>query len=455
MKKIKLFFGLTILCSLYLVACNKSSTTETILQEVIKPVFVESKYVRDQDYGRTFKMMSVDSNGMTIGVLKDIYTDEELIQVFDKVSADVELLNDINDISGEVLNLYILEETINGGTYLSGNKIFTTIKDFENNTYLIGLSQWGLGLEGQWKNIGIQGILSEKNIDSSELENYYTNCEDMNILGLLETRFLEEYNTDQELEVAIDTSVALTSFIISEYGYSELKTGVSASVIQEWLNSIGVNREYNNEYIEVLSKVKFEKTENFDIKAITEDVTYYITYMKEDLARAHDIEKVIYRDIIWRRTLIDLIKNKAPQYYSKYYELTKFNIIFGSERVNSYALVNEEGLSKVTLSKVNSHAHEDVHIILGHSGDNHWCHEGLAEYLSYVATPSEISYTNDLLLPFYSDLSSKSEVEELELDQLYYDKYVSDELRDKELDVRLLMDAVSYINLFVQSDYGS
>ena len=93
----------------------------------IPVIFEEMTFRRNDDYGRTFKMMYGESNGICIGFLKDLYEKEEMQTTANLIKEDIKLLVSTLDIDeAEEIKIYVLEETIAGDSYSKNNSVYCT-----------------------------------------------------------------------------------------------------------------------------------------------------------------------------------------------------------------------------------------------------------------------------------------------------------------------------------------
>ncbi len=145
----------------------------------IPVIFEEMTFRRNDDYGRTFKMMYGESNGISIGLLKDLYEKEEMQTTANLIKEDIKLLVSTLDIDeAEEIKIYVLEKTIAGGSYSKNNNMFCSKEDLINGNYRLSLIQSYLNLSEPWMMYGIHGKVFEKDADNVKLNDFYTNNDD-------------------------------------------------------------------------------------------------------------------------------------------------------------------------------------------------------------------------------------------------------------------------------------
>lgn len=236
--------------------------------------FKESKYTRNETYSRSFDMMYFDSDKISIGIYKNLYDELEINNVYKQIKDDYELVSHKLDITLNKLNIYILDETIAGGAYISGNSVFCTLEDLENGNYREPMLKQILRINKTWIIKGLKGILYNEECDVQLLSDFYKSEDDISILGLLDTRFYEEFNTDDEIILANQTSISLISYILSNYSFDGIFSENLSDIKNEWLQYIGVDRTFTYVYMNDL--MMFFKIEGYTMLVVTKDAKYYI-----------------------------------------------------------------------------------------------------------------------------------------------------------------------------------
>lgn len=435
-------FSIVLTLILVIICSGCGGTGESIPISSPFTVQFEAKTIaRDENYSRTFKAMYGQANKFNIGVLQGLYLDNDLQSVVDKIIGDVELIEWTLGISANQFNIYVLDETIPGQPAAVSGNVYCTKDDLYTGLYRVALVEACLGISQQWQAYGIEGIVFSREIDVSELTKFYTDNEDMGVLGLFGTRFMSEWNTKSDLEIAKKTAVSLTEFILENYNYETLVCGATQQIKNEWLKSIGVDRTFAYEYADVLRDAKVSKQDETLVFIITQYASYNLTKIDGQLETSKDIEKFLYRDIAGLNVILEYIKDNAPFNYERL-NLDAFRI--GSLYDESKSRIDDEPKSFKGLS---SHLYSAIHALLPSSASR-WQNIGVAEYLSRVIYYD--SYERERIFNVFNWHAGKVESGELDINDneytilKYYLEHGGGWKTVDDIDMRLYGDACSY-----------
>lgn len=141
MKKIMVFVILMFSLAMYFGCKAKEVEVDTQAEPTIEidgianmstSVFVEDKHVRSDDYSRPFDVMFYEDNELSVGFMKDLYTDEILLLKLNDIKWDYKVLESELGAAPKDYTLYVVDETIAGGSYVVGDKIYCSKADFES-----------------------------------------------------------------------------------------------------------------------------------------------------------------------------------------------------------------------------------------------------------------------------------------------------------------------------------
>ena len=355
-----------------IIASGCGQTAKNVTEKTLSVIQFEEKTIaRNEHYGRTFKVKYGETDRFNIGFLQGLYDDNELQSVAGKIADDIALIESTLGTSAKHFNIYVLDETITGQPAAIGGNIYCSKDDLYTGLYRVALVEASLGIVQQWQAYGVEGIVFNREADVSALKRYYTDNEDISVLGLFGTRFMSEWNTESDFEIAKETAVSLAEFIVENYGYDILSSDITPQIKNEWLQSIGVDRTFTYEYNDALRGSVVSRL-NEDLVLITTQYAIYDLAMVDDyLETSKDIEKFIYRDITGLNFILDYIKEKAPLNYENLRHDAFCKYLLSSERKFR------------TGDDLHFHLYSTVHELFSSSAP-HWQNIGLSEYLSRV-----------------------------------------------------------------------
>lgn len=458
-KVLPVFLVCTILImSLLLQGCNKKPPEMPDALDAGAGLFTDSTHVRTDEYNQTFNIQYQEFTGMHLGIAEGLYEEIELnllgIDIYDDYK-EIYAFFSLYDIrNNDAIHIYFQNETIAGGSYMTGENVYCTKDDLISGKYRIPLIQAYTGIAQPWILYGLNDAIfnNSTGYDNAELKEYYQNNEDISVLSLYGTRFYKDWNTDKEIEIAVQTSASLTQYILDNYGYDTL-LDVSDQIKIEWLNSIGVNKEYIDEYDGLFHNYKYSWSEEYSM-IIKTDTYHYHMYIFEDLKSAQDAEHFIYDDIIAKEYVFDylmenVVENKDVIHYSspiKYYVWPE-----------GYSYISS--VDSIYIRKTAFALHEFVHIIVPFSGSNDWQYEGIAEYISKVVYKN--NHDSVRFAGIFPDMIEKFDSGEYNIND-YDFQIMKCYLQNnggwetaEDFDFRLYADSVSYVTLLIDKDFGN
>lgn len=457
MNKAKVILGfLFLICMMVLIGCKEEETAdETQAQPLIEidgrvdlsnTVIVEDKHTRSDEYSRPFDVMLYEDGYLSVGFLKDLYLEDELMLKVDEIKWDYEVLNQELGAIPEGYTIYIVDETIAGGTYIVGDKIYCSQADFESGDYRVALVQGVMNTPDKWLAVGVAGAIFGADIDEALLKSYYESVSNLSMLCLCNPRFHNEYNTPEELEIAKMTSVSLITYLIDNIDKRVIKDQVEVSNIikTEWLASIGVDRTFVDPYEHVLDGFTFQDHDSYDFWAVSDEEEYYIDLTASMHDSSEWIEKVIYQTYMNRRYLIDAFASFGEDHMdSSSIPFVTYTISSNAqgELINGNNIITRNGMYLTKLI---------IDDLIGDIDRSEWKPSLLDEYYVTLMLPSkydlfattyyEVIYNEDAGL-FISNY-------DLMMDYMETLGLKSDD--PSSFSTRMLIDAFAYLDYFVE-----
>lgn len=433
-----------------MVGCRQYQKSEEQLSDLNTPiVFIAETHHRDDNYVRTFKTSQFESDLVNIGFLKDMLTNDEMATVTGDIYNDIQKINDYLHLgnSNSTLHLYVLDELIDDQIITTNDVVYITIDMIEDDSYYIPLLQAYLDINEPWKLYGLYSLIFEETKDISFLTEYYTNADDISMLGLFGACFNATFNTSEEIEIAMATATSLTAFILDEYDYSMLLNNNTSIMKEEWLHSIGVSKSFSYQYEKEYTNFSFSQSCDYPLIIETDDACYNLIPLEDVLESCKDIEQFIFEDITGRKIIKDYISNNTTK---------KSDVILEEKHISYY--IGDFGISSADSSgviqldnRIDQNLHEATHLMIKTS--KKWANEGIAEYMSYFIAhdPYACESIYDFLTYFedeYNDTTENIPDENLDLIVMdYYVKRGGSYESIEDIDVRLFCDASAFVNL--------
>ena len=271
--------------------------------------------------------------------------------------------------TGGITDSYVLDKTI-----------ITGKEQIENGEYFATYIKETTEIKNTWLAYGIIAEATEKeeatNDSEKDFARYYENAEDMGILGLADTRFLSELCAEEEVQIARKTAVSFYHYLKKQQQSSdirELAGNLSGKDLtqekNEWLTSIGVNREYDYPYeglYDITAGISKKYSKGISASGIYAD---YEIALQDDpacfMSNVENVERFLYENQQGAKELRDYMK-KAEN--SDLLNLDRRAEYFIEEQNNSYQTLG--GYTDISTGKITidspyvlyCHLHELTHL---------------------------------------------------------------------------------------------
>ena len=256
----------------------------------------------------------------------------------------------------------------------------------------------------------------------------------MDCLELLPIRFIEEWNTQIELDIAKKSAISLTKFVLEEYDIQKLNQ-VDNDIRTKWLEHIGVNKEYQYSYGDIGNYSYSKDTSNLLVVDSGRNI-YNLKKISGLTECSDDVEKLLY------------FTEKEIQYINSYLleNLPAYEFDFSSKRNISTAsgtISASNGILDIYLTQPDVVIHEYMHTVFPLSGDLY--SEALSEYFGKIVCNN--TYWQEA---FYKNYLLENKVVEdpvVPLIQSYYYSHHKKPLGYDEIDRSISIDAIAYASI--------
>lgn len=231
--------------------------------------------------------------------------------------------------------IYVQAKTEYGGSYVIGQSLFLNKRDWDKYRAREWLTQVYYGIRQPWVAVGITANAcdnvsmkgnkgAEDYTATIDLKEHYTNSEDLSELVLFGGCMIKSLNYEEDYLVSYETAASLTDFLVKKGLEKELVASeVGAKEKQEWLTSIGVNREYNELGEPLLAKASYSKEEGCDLVVSLEKESFRLA-TNFFLTSARKMQKLIEANQYARNQASEIIEAYIPELKGKEKEVFNY-----------------------------------------------------------------------------------------------------------------------------------
>jgi len=405
------------------------------------------KFDRTEICNRRLTMYYGELDFIAIGIQESIYNEQLALEIPKKIVKDIKVIEDkFQKITNKPIQVHIIGASLNNNlNFIGGNVVYCTLDEFQSGAYREALVRACYNLTEPAIIIGLTEVIFGEPKDDENLISYYNNTEDMSILGLFGGRFYEGWNTPDEIQIAKDTATSLIKYLVENNGSDYvLSQEIASDNKREWLNSLGIKREYQNDYEGEFDHLTYSDSHKYSLIIKSMDASYNMVPL-ELVENASELENFLHKDFEGRKYILNYLKEEAPINFNFIYAKVKPDYYFSSSQTTNGSISMPGGRIVLGLNPA-AHLHEFTHIItnLSNSNGKYWMQEGFAEYLSIVAYPDNYIVEVD-----FEGLKSDNLPESPEYWKVAAEYYKNhDGSFDKEnINRRLYIDAYAYATL--------
>ncbi len=366
---------------------------------LVFPATAESLFQTGEPHASTlefrqyFETMSAVRGNHTLSIAARIYNEALAQKLYETVDADLNAIAKKLSISPEQFaphTVFVVERLVNGSMERQENRVYCKAEQIENGAYRPLLICAVLDTEEYWLGVGLAGYIFGDVVEHEHLRQYYASVEELNLLSLSIPYFLPDFATEEELTIACDTAISLCQYAVEHHGYEALLADDGVALRREWLAWMGVEREYDDLYYQVLQRYRFRAASQYTAVAVND--YGHSVYLKpmEDMSTAHDLRMFLYDMMKGPETLFALVDMQAPDYATlirSRYE-GEMRIYCGHEN-GSYAVPEYR---EIRLALAAGYMHELGHMLVpavngANAYTTMWQYEGLCHYMNYKVYP--------------------------------------------------------------------
>lgn len=353
------------------------------------PLFTEGEpHTSTPEFPLYFETMTAPLPAGSLCISRRVWEPKTAETLHASVAGDLQAIVSVTGMPLTPFTVCIVDRLVNGSIERQGNVVYCRTEDVLSGAYRPLLICAALGTEEYWIGVGLAGCIWGGSTDQAALSAHYA-AGDLGVLTLAVPYFIDDFATPEEIAVARATAVALCRYVLSNHGCETLLTGDGTALRREWLQAIGVDRQFDDPCSVSLHQYSFRASANYALVAVDpHGNTVYLAPMA-DMATADEACWFLHDLLAGPEALFSLMESEAPQYAallrSRYGKLRVYCGQDGSWAVPEYR--------EIRLALGSGFMHELTHILVPPAGANHyttmWQYEGLCYWAGYQVYPMQ------------------------------------------------------------------
>lgn len=353
--------------------------------------FSDTTRQRDENYAAVLKTKTVTLDTLTVHIAERIFDEETSPALAEKIAVDCAALRELDSAAAKPAEVYVLPLTATGAAAAAGNELFCTLEQVESGDYRPYLARTVFGHPVWWQCVGLSRMVFGAEIAEGFTAELAAKLEqDVYLLSLFPSYFLEEFAGEETRELAAQTAQALTEHILSECDLPAfLAEGDKAACRMDWLERIGVSAELGYLQSDAAAYVaRLPFSESKDVPLSLKDVRFTLNLRSTDwLTTAGDAYYFTLDFYQSLGALTSFLEANAPVYYASLQagEIKRFSINIFDSGYSSFGSSANADRGEAAVLAWKDALHEAVHCFIPESSVTHeddWLSEGLATWLS-------------------------------------------------------------------------
>jgi len=392
-------------------ASTAISTEPPLLSEETEPLFEEGKYIRDEYCGRVFDYHQITFGAITIALADNLdeSVDMEVLarEVFEQYGKLSE--NSLAPMD-HPLTVYVILDPMNGGCYSRDSVVFVAPDGLDSKYFYEALLGAGTGISEYWVMSGLTALALGEQPDQEMLKAWYEETDDLDAVGLFYARFLEEWASEEEIEIARQSAASLIQYALEDKNIpiDQLAEKVDNEVRTLWLASLGVDRAVTYPYDGHFVGFTYGQSNDCSILVRTDSMNFCLNRLPDQdyFYEISQAEFLIDHAYYGRIAIVDYLLSEAPSisHMMDPHELIEVDVRkldYASGRVNGNKVsINQAGVYFDIL-------HDIIHtfnwVTDAPARDEVWQIEGMNEYLGKLLP----LYPQTEKLAVYQDLNGR------------------------------------------------
>jgi len=475
---ILIFFGIGLLSCSSITVHNENTdhlssapTTLPDYDDWEQSALAEGKYARSDFCPTSFSYQYRSLGLLTVAIGNNISEAAEVDEIFYKIFQQYNQLISSSPAAFQIpITIFVIPDSTIENCVSNNTTVFTSPGRLDAIALTENIIGASTGISEYWVKVGLAYIASGEEVDYQVLKNWYQQTEDLDILGLFIARFMTDWVSQEEVNIARMTAASLVEYCsVNENIPIESVGGeFNNDLRNRWLSSLGVQRSVDYVYDGFYKSFQFSQNEDCSIVAQSEVVYFCLNKLEEQpyFDEVGDAEDLIYRAYTGYQVLTDYLTTNAPSIDHLTIpdgritiEVTRLDVLLGYTEGNTIRIQNSAVLFDVL--------HEIVHTYkwnreLLFTNDNLLLAEGFAEYLGKLLP----IYEQSIKKAIWEDINGREsnpgisywyflDKEQLGTAKEWYLQQGGIMENEDSIDPRLFTDAIAYATMYRNAYGGS
>ena len=349
-KKVLLFSLILILLGVWTTSCSpKTPAPEYIDQPSLtpKPTLTptqlpdyadwegsdveEGKYGRDDFCPVSFSYQYRSVGSLSVAVSNNISETEDLDETYRKIFQHYNQLVKSSLVNFQnPITVFVIPDLSIENCTSNNDVVFTSPGSLDDITFSEDIIGASTGIPEPWVNAGLAYIASGEEVDDQILKNWYLETEDLDILGLFVARFMTDWVSQEEIEIARMTAASLIKYASESENIPVESIGkrIDNDMRNRWLSHLGVERAVNYPYDGLYEPFQFSRSENCSVIVKSESMDFCLNKIEDNpySDEVSDAEELIHRAYTGYQTITDYLMTNAPSISHLISDEEKFTI---------------------------------------------------------------------------------------------------------------------------------
>lgn len=350
--------------------------------------FETGTHLRDRYCSRLFDFHRTTSGPLTITIADNLVEPVQPQELIDQLTSRFLSLSESSPVPlSQPATVIILSTPSLGECYSAGNLVFVAPDGLDSRSFAEDLVGATAGINEYWIRSGLISLALGEQPDPAKLQSWYLTTDDLDMTGLFIARFMEEWATEEEHEIARMSAASLVQYALEEEKIQpdKLEEQVNNDVRTRWLQSLGVDRTVTYPYDGLFTGFLYSHKKGCQLFIKADKMNFCLNRIptQEYFDEVSEAEFLIFNAYYGRKALVDYIHSEAPSVR----HLTNPEETITIQVTELYDRLGYISGNTVTINRSSVYfdpLHEIVHTFdwnQGFSFNTTWLGEGFAEYL--------------------------------------------------------------------------
>ena len=272
---------------------------------------IHGLHIRNMNYGATFRYTGVHQEEYSVYLSESVSVDPSFLSDMIKIiQADINLIKSKLELSAfPEINLYIVPSISLDTIQWADKNIYCSAADIESGAYRTALVSSILNLEKLWVAVGVLSYIDEKAVHKSDIQNYLLS-HGSDILYLWDTRFLEELNEVEDVEIAAQVAALLVNILIQDGDVAALENPPQDLAIK-LCAELSLPSCIDQTLVNLFSSFKLKRLSDAQVSVTTPTINYMFDLADGYFKSAEELEDFIVRSEVGLTQLMAYLKKNV------------------------------------------------------------------------------------------------------------------------------------------------